>query len=486
MSRRLANGQRDGNLHSHSGNPYHEIGSPEPHNPHPVTRKHKAGDSGKGLTEEGFTLHIRHAQEIDAEGDSQAQALTNTYETAKCCKCNETLEVGTNIWWHPTLRINGKKAVWHRGKGFPKCDDGTDPIDPNAEQPKPKRGDGKATKDQVQELQDLVQNSLDANEVMEEKIKDAEEKADDAANAARDAEDALSKAREITIIQKAEGKKTKKVKLGATHEKYLRLLYIVEASDNVCLVGDAGGGKTRAPAQVAKAMGLDFYHIPIGPQTSNSDLRGYMNGAGKYITTMLRTGYTEGGVILLDEMDAANPASLTIINGMLDAAEAGFQDGMAKRHKDCHFIAAMNTYGRGADAFFVGRAQLDGATLSRWSGLEWNTDWGLTRKLVKDQAWVDYCEAIYESMNKTKVRHAVGMRTALKGQNQMSHKMISAEEATDSVVWFGINESDERQIRTNLDGPGEVAVKIWESQWKDDPTRPKDKAMRSMIDGKEL
>ena len=96
MSRRLGNGQRDGNLHTHSGQPYHEIGSPEPHNPHPVSRKHKAGDSGKGLTTEGVALHIQHTQEVIDEGDSQAQALTNTYETAKCCKCNETLEVDTN------------------------------------------------------------------------------------------------------------------------------------------------------------------------------------------------------------------------------------------------------------------------------------------------------------------------------------------------------------------------------------------------------
>ncbi len=472
--KRWINGERNGNLHYHTAHPYHEVGSPEPHNPHPVDRTHKSG-----LTEEGRALHIAHIQDVEAEGDTQAQALKNTYENALCCKCHELLGPGTNIWWHPTLRIDGKKAVWHRGKGFPKCDDGQDPVDPNAEKPTKKRSDGKASKGDIDALVTLVTSALDATKEAETRSKAAEEKADDATNELLDAKDQLSKAREIVIVreEKKDGKiKHKKIKLGPVHAKYEELLYIVEAEDNVVMVGDAGGGKTHAPSQVARALGLEFLHIPVGPQTSNADLRGYMNGAGKYVTTMLRRGYTEGGVILLDEMDAANPSSLTIINGMLDAAQAGFQDGMAERHPDCHFIAAMNTYGRGADAFYVGRAQLDGATLSRWSGLEWNTDWNLTRQLVKDQAWVDYCEAIYNALTKTRVRHAVGMRTALKGQKQMSHKKINNEQATNSVIWFAINESDERQIRTNLDEPGKKAVAKWET-WIEDPTRPKDNSL---------
>ena len=47
---------------------------------------------------------------------------------------------------------------------------------------------------------------------------------------------------------------------------------------------------------VAKALGLAFYFISVGLQTSKSDLVGYMSATGAYVTTHLRQAYEFGGV----------------------------------------------------------------------------------------------------------------------------------------------------------------------------------------------
>lgn len=162
--------------------------------------------------------------------------------------------------------------------------------------------------------------------------------------------------------------------VGVQHSSFEAVLRIVGQRVNVWLPGPAGSGKTTAAHAVAEALTLPFYAVSVGPQTSQSQLLGYYDANGRYVTTQLRQAYEHGGVFLLDEVDAGSPAVLVTINALLANGHASFPDKVVERHPDFVLVAAGNTYGQGADRQYVGRQQLDAATLDRFAVLDWEYD----------------------------------------------------------------------------------------------------------------
>ena len=424
MSRRPVSPERDGNLHIHIGSQwvvgtYHDGW-------HTITRSHK------GATPEGRELHTTHLRELREERSGREQAITAKYE-AKCAGCEVEIKLGEPVWWSPTT-----KAIRHRGilcdRSRPKPANVPQSITPELlEFEKKLEEKVRAIGTHIQLLGKEVVTRLDA---AEKRVKQAEAK--------------INTTRRIEVVTP---KAPKPVKVGAQHQNFEHLLRLAAARINVAMVGDAGSGKTFAPTAVAKALKLPFYHAPLGPQTSKSDLLGYMSGAGKYVMSLLCEAYENGGVVLFDEMDAANPAVLTIANGMLDAVQAGFADKMRTRHEDFIAMAAMNTFGRGADMLYVGRAQLDAATLNRWYILEWNTDWALTKVLVQDDTWVDYVQALYESVSRQRIRCTIGMRTAIMGKRAMLAG-DTREQAEQGVIWAPLKPDDKQKILAGMTREG--------------------------------
>lgn len=162
--------------------------------------------------------------------------------------------------------------------------------------------------------------------------------------------------------------------VGVQHVQFETLLRIVSQRINSWLVGPAGSGKTSAAHAVAQALNLDFYAKSVGPQTSESSLLGYYDANGRYVRTQLRDAFENGGVFLLDEVDAGNPAVLVVINALLANGDCAFPDGVVKKHPDFVLIAGANTIGQGADRQYVGRQQIDAATLDRFAFLPWSYD----------------------------------------------------------------------------------------------------------------
>ena len=66
--------------------------------------------------------------------------------------------------------------------------------------------------------------------------------------------------------------------------------------------------------QAAEILDLEFYEASMGPATSQWDLFGYRSPQGKYIPGILRQPFEFGGVLMLDEMDNANPNVMTALN----------------------------------------------------------------------------------------------------------------------------------------------------------------------------
>lgn len=144
---------------------------------------------------------------------------------------------------------------------------------------------------------------------------------------------------------------------------------------NVLMTGPAGCGKTWLGAKIAEALNLPFGSISCSAGMSESQLAGWLlptakAGQFEYVASTFVKLYEEGGVFLFDELDAADPNALTFVNSAI--ANEGFhipqrfKKPFVKKHKDFVCLAAANTYGHGADTMYVGRNQLDAATLDRF------------------------------------------------------------------------------------------------------------------------
>lgn len=151
-----------------------------------------------------------------------------------------------------------------------------------------------------------------------------------------------------------------------THDKFEEVLRFVAMDEPVMLVGPAGTGKNVIANQVAKALGLEFYFS--NAITQEYKLTGFVDAMGNYQKTQFYDAFTKGGVFLLDEIDASIPEALIILNCAIANRYFDFPKvGRVYAHKDFRVIACANTYGTGASTEYVGRNQLDGASLNRFA-----------------------------------------------------------------------------------------------------------------------
>jgi cobaltochelatase CobS len=162
---------------------------------------------------------------------------------------------------------------------------------------------------------------------------------------------------------------------GKAHAKFARVLKLAAARRNVLLVGPAGTGKTHLAQQVAQALGLDFAFISCSAGMSEGQLMGRLvptgeGGKFEYLRSEFVRCYEEGGVFLFDEMDAADSNTMIVINSALANGHMAVpnrpESPVARKHPDFVCIAAANTFGTGADRQYVGRNQMDEATLDRF------------------------------------------------------------------------------------------------------------------------
>jgi len=264
-----------------------------------------------------------------------------------------------------------------------------------------------------------------------------------------------------TVVQIGDSPKT--LDMGIQHYKFPLLLKVAgEARIVTMLVGPAGGGKTTAGEKLAEAFGLPFYMSSVGEETSKSDLIGYMTGSGDYCPTFLRTAYEHGGVYLMDEVDAANANVLTIINALLANNIMGFPDKMVKKHKDFIFVAGGNTYGTGSNRMYVGRNQLDAATLDRFAFIEWPIDEALEASFLgisiaqkelpldfggipEPQEILNHVRHYRANAEEMQIRHLVSPRATIHGY-KLSLVGIGWEHIKDLVVWKGCSEETKEQL----------------------------------------
>lgn len=246
----------------------------------------------------------------------------------------------------------------------------------------------------------------------------------------------------------------------AMHFNFPYLVTAVKAGVNVMLVGPAGSGKTTAAAKVAELLGLEFHGT--GAIDTAYKLAGFIDAQGRVIHTAFRKAFEHGGLFLFDEMDGSMASALLAFNSALANDWYDFPDANVKRHPNFRVVAGANTYGTGADRQYVGRNQLDAASLDRYAILDWGYDEALEASFIglpapkgspvpKSLAPLQEVEArgaserffhrvvkVRKAVSELKVRHVVSPRATINGS-----KLLACgwdwNAVEDAVIWKGMD-----------------------------------------------
>ncbi len=250
------------------------------------------------------------------------------------------------------------------------------------------------------------------------------------------------------VLKNTDG--TERGTLPATrHPKADLLCKVVHRRVPAFIVGPAGSGKTTAAEQVATALGLSFY--VQGAATGSHEFLGFIDAHGVYQSTPFRHAFEHGGVFLADEIDSSDPAVLLVINSALANGVMSFPDSVnpVRKHADFRFIAAANTYGTGADREYVGRNQLDAATIDRFAFINWDYDEAMEWEICPNADWVKVVQSVRKSVRALKLRHTVSPRASLFGAELLAEG-IPQDMVEDMVIWKGLTEADVNRVKSHI------------------------------------
>lgn len=223
------------------------------------------------------------------------------------------------------------------------------------------------------------------------------------------------------------------IEVDTAHYNFPRLIRKLPLGNHVMLVGPAGTGKGKAAQQAAETLGRTFYSKSCSQGDTPSKWFGYMDGHGKYHTTPFREAYEKGGVMFIDEWDAAKPEISIEINGALADGVASFPDGMVQQHENFVVVAAGNTWGRGSDRQYRGTTVMNAATLDRFQQVFWDYDERLEKAIAPHPEWCNYVQAVRRIVLDHKMQYVVSMRATLMGGKELLAGAPVHEVAQDTV-----------------------------------------------------
>ena len=237
------------------------------------------------------------------------------------------------------------------------------------------------------------------------------------------------------------------------HKMFERVLKSVARRKHVWVCGQAGSGKTTVASMVAEALDLPYQEISLGPATSQWDLFGFPSPNGDYVepATSIRKVYEFGGVLMLDECDNANASVLTAMNSALANGHATFPDARVARHPDFVCIAGANTFGRGADRMYVGRNQIDAATLDRFKFVNFDVDEEAELDWAghDQREWVLFVQKERRLARERNLRVVVSPRASINGADELRDgddwNIIA-----DEYIWNKMSDEDVTMLKQAL------------------------------------
>lgn len=248
------------------------------------------------------------------------------------------------------------------------------------------------------------------------------------------------------VIEVKTEKETHKVQ-GCTHYEFENILKLVAADIPVFLTGPAGCGKNVICKQIADALGLQFYFS--NAVTQEYKITGFIDANGHYQETQFYKAFTQGGVFMLDEMDASTPEVLVILNAAIANRYFDFPNGRVDAHPDFRIVAAGNTYGTGADIEYTGRFQLDASSLDRFAIIEVSYDENIELAIAdNDKEVVKFIHDFRKAVKTADIKFTVSYRAIERLVKLKS--MFDTQKAIQIAVLRGMDKDDAEMVAKNL------------------------------------
>ena len=202
------------------------------------------------------------------------------------------------------------------------------------------------------------------------------------------------------------------------HQRFEKVLQLTQQGLYPMLVGAAGTGKTHMAEQIARALDRPFASISVTAGMSESQLAGWLipieeGGKFTYVPSQFVKMYEEGGVFLVDEMDAGDANTFVFLNQAL--ANGGFfipqryENPYVKKHPDFIMIGCANTFGQGADPMYTARERLDASTLDRFEVVDIDYDESFEEKIAEKEIFEWGC-SIRKSIDRHEIRRVFSTR----------------------------------------------------------------------------
>lgn len=248
------------------------------------------------------------------------------------------------------------------------------------------------------------------------------------------------------LVEVKTEKETHKVQ-GCTRYEFETILKLVAADIPVFLTGPAGCGKNVICKQIAEALGLEFYFS--NAVTQEYKITGFIDANGHYQETQFYKAFTQGGVFMLDEMDASTPEVLVILNAAIANRYFDFPNGRVEAHKDFRIVAAGNTYGTGADVEYTGRFQLDASSLDRFALIEVSYDKNIELAIANnDKEVVRFIHDFRKAVKAADIKFTVSYRAIERLVKLQS--MFDTRKAIQLAVLRGMDKDDAEMVAKNL------------------------------------
>jgi len=196
-------------------------------------------------------------------------------------------------------------------------------------------------------------------------------------------------------------------------------------NDRVLLVGPTGAGKSSLVMQLAARLNWPIIRANLHGETSAADLLGQnkvKNGEVYFQYGILPTAMKEGKIVVIEELDAADPGILFVLQGVLEEggtltlADNGGE--VVHPHPRFRLVATANTLGLGDDTSLYAGTQVQNAShLDRWQ-VVYQVDYLPEKeelKLVKAKA-----PTLEHSLAKAVVKLAAAVRKAIAEQQIFS------------------------------------------------------------------
>ena len=231
------------------------------------------------------------------------------------------------------------------------------------------------------------------------------------------------------------------------HKDFDTILSMVLDHEPVYLCGPAGTGKSYIAKQLAKAIGVEYFYT--NSVTDEVQIKGFIDANGNYHKTQFYDSFVNGGVFLLDELDASIPEALILLNNALANGYFDFPTGRENVSEKFYCLAAGNTFGTGADNIYNARYQLDAASMDRFALIFVDYDTEIELNIAQgNKELVRFCDNFRETVTKIGVTCLCTYR-AVKRLTKFAAYMSKAKALEIGLV-KGLTKDDIKLIAENL------------------------------------